>query len=49
MPLLETGNFLSHIKINYIDYLFMVIEIVSYEVDQCLFGLVIEFRCDFDY
>lgn len=48
MSFFETGDFLSDIEINDINNFFMLIEVVSDKVNECLFRLIIELRCDFD-
>lgn len=48
MSFFETGDFLSDIEVNDINDFFMLIEVIPDEVNECLFRLIIELRCDFD-
>jgi len=48
MSFFETGDFLSDIEINDVNDFFMLIEVIPDKVNECLFRLIIELRCDFD-
>lgn len=48
MSFFETGDFLSDIEVNDINDFFMLIEVIPDKVNECLFRLIIELRCDLD-